>query len=145
MSRLIVTSSAYRQSTGVASPDWTVGQKRDAAENLGLPEIRGLAAHSEAWRGSRRTVLDIAPDRLGALLPLDPAVSSEVRALSLENPAQPALLTHDGARCLLDAKDWNLAQKRLGMVLADLAARRRRASLIDLRYDGTAVVRPLGR
>jgi hypothetical protein len=116
-----------------------------AAENLGLPEIRGVAARAEAAGGGRRMVLDLPNGRLGELLPLDPDVGSEVSAVQLEDPSQPVLLTHDGVRCLMGDGDWEDRQRRLALVLADLAARRRRVGEIDLRYDSTAVVRPLGR
>jgi len=117
----------------------------NSSEYLGLPEIRGVAARPEAYRGGRRLLLDLPSGRLGDLLPLDPSVSSEVRALVLDDPAQPVLVTLDGVRCLLGGGDWAERQKRLALVLADLAARRRRVAQVDLRYDGTAVVRPLGR
>lgn len=116
-----------------------------STENLGLPELRGLAAHPEAYHGGRRLVLSLPAGRVGELLPLDPAVSSEVRALDLSDPSQPALITHEGVRCLLGDSDWAERQKRLALVLADLAARRRRVGVIDLRFEGTAVVRTSGR
>jgi len=72
-------------------------------------------------------------------------VASEVRAVDLSDPADPVLLTHEGVRCLLGGEAWPQREKRLALVLADLAARKRRAGLIDLRYDDTAVVRPAGR
>lgn len=112
-----------------------------SAENLGLPEIRGVGTHSEAWRGGRRLMLNLPDGTLGGLLPLDPGVASEVRALDLVDPAQPVLVTHDAARCLMGQGDWAQRQKRLAMVLADLAARRRRPRLVDLRFEDTAVVR----
>lgn len=114
-----------------------------ASENLGLPEIRGVAAHAEAYRGGRRLLLGLPAGMLAGLLPLRASVASEVQAVVLEDPAQPVLLTLDGARCLMGSGDWGEHQRQLALVLADLAARRRRASQIDLRFDGTAVVRPL--
>lgn len=114
-----------------------------APENLGLPEIRGVEAHAEAYRGGRRLLLGLPAGLLAGLLPLKASVASEVQAIVLEDPAQPVLLTLDGARCLMGAGDWGEHQRQLALVLADLAARRRRASQIDLRFDGTAVVRPL--
>ncbi|HXC62841.1 MAG TPA: hypothetical protein VNZ67_00720, partial [bacterium] len=59
----------------------------------------------------------------------------------LSDPLQPVLLTHDGTRCLLGDAQWKEREQHLAMVLADLAARRRRAASIDLSYDDTAVVR----
>lgn len=114
-------------------------------DSLGLPELRGVAADAEEHAGGKRLSLRLPHGLLKELLPLEPSVASEVRAILLDDPAQPALLTHDGTRCLLDATDWERRQRRLGLVLADLAAKKRRASLIDLRYEDTAVVRPAGR
>ncbi|HTB23238.1 MAG TPA: cell division protein FtsQ/DivIB [bacterium] len=116
-----------------------------SAENLGLPEISGVAAHNDAYRGGRRLLLNLPPGRLSQLLPLRTAMASEVRTLDLSDPAQPVLLTLDGVRCLMGDADWVQRQEHLALVLADLAARRRRAGQIDLRFEGTAVVRPLGR
>jgi len=116
-----------------------------AKDGLGLPELRGVAAMAEEHGGGRRLSLQVPSGLLKDLLPLEPSVASEVRALLLDDPAHPALMTHDGTRCLLDSADWSRRQRRLGLVLADLAAKKRRASLIDLRYEDTAVVRPAGR
>jgi hypothetical protein len=116
-----------------------------AKDSLGLPELRGVSAGAEEHGQGKRLTLRLPAGLLKELLPLEPSVASEVRALLLDDPAQPALLTHDGTRCLLDASDWQRRQRRLGLVLADLAAKKRRASLIDLRYEDTAVVRPAGR
>jgi hypothetical protein len=104
---------------------------------LGLPELRGLAARSEAHGEGRRLKVDLP----SGLLPLDQAVASETRAVILSDPLQPVLLTHDGTRCLLGEGPWTEREQHLAMVLADLAARRRRAASIDLSYDDTAVVR----
>ena len=114
-------------------------------DSLGLPELRGVAAEASEHGQGKRLSLKLPEGLLRALLPLQPSVASEVRALLLDDPAQPALLTHDGTRCLLDPSDWERRQRRLGLVLADLAAKKRRASVIDLRYEDTAVVRPAGR
>jgi hypothetical protein len=108
-----------------------------AKDCLGLPELRGLAARSEAHGGGRRLRLDLP----AGLLPLDQAVASETRAVLLSDPLQPVLLTHDGTRCLLGDGAWKEREQHLAMVLADLAARRRRAASIDLSYEDTAVVR----
>lgn len=116
-----------------------------AKDSLGLPELRGVAAEAEEHAGGKRLSLKLPKGLLKDLLPLEPSVASEVRAIQLDDPTQPALLTHDGTRCLLDASDWERRQRRLGLVLADLAAKKRRASVIDLRYEDTAVVRPAGR
>jgi Cell division protein FtsQ len=115
----------------------------EAAENLGLPEIRGAAAHAEEYRGGRRLLLNLPPGRLAELLPLEASVASEVMAVDVQDPTQPVLLTLDGVRCLMGDQDWGERQEHLALVLADLAARRRRARQIDLRFEGTAVVRPL--
>jgi cell division septal protein FtsQ len=116
-----------------------------AKESLGLPELRGVSAAAQEHGQGKRLALRLPAGLLKTLLPLEPSVASEVRAVLLDDPAQPALLTHDGTRCLLDLGDWERRQRRLGLVLADLAAKKRRASLIDLRYEDTAVVRPAGR
>jgi hypothetical protein len=115
----------------------------EAAENLGLPEIRGAAAHAEEYRGGRRLLLNLPPGRLAELLPLQSCMASEVQAVDVQDPAQPVLLTLDGVRCLMGDTDWSGRQKHLALVLADLAVRRRRAAQVDLRFEGTAVVRPL--
>lgn len=115
----------------------------EAAENLGLPEIRGAAAHAEEYRGGRRLLLDLPPGRLAELLPLQADMASEVQAIDVQDPTQPVLLTLDGVRCLMGDTDWSGRQKHLALVLADLAVRRRRAAQVDLRFEGTAVVRPL--
>jgi len=115
----------------------------EAAENLGLPEIRGAAAFPEEYRGGRRLLLKLPPGRLAELLPLQADMASEVQAIDVQDPAQPVLLTLDGVRCLMGDTDWNGRQKHLALVLADLAVRRRRAVQVDLRFEGTAVVRPL--
>lgn len=112
-------------------------------ENLGLPEISGVSAHAEAYRGGRRLLLNLPPGRLGELLPLRTSVASEVRAVVLADPAQPVLITFNGTRCLMGGGDWTQCQRRLALVLADLAARHRGASQVDLRFEGTAVVRPI--
>jgi hypothetical protein len=114
-------------------------------ESLGLPELRGVCAQAAEHGQGKRLSLKLPEGLLRTLLPLEPSVASEVRALLLEDPSQPALLTHDGTRCLLDPSDWERRQRRLGLVLADLAAKKRRAALIDLRFEDTAVVRPAGR
>jgi len=124
-----------------ASGDLAPAASPWARDCLGLPELRGLSARAEEHGGGRRLRLELP----AGLLPLDPAVSSEARALLLEDPAQPVLLTHDGTRCLLGPDHWEQRQQRLALVLADLAARKRRAGTIDLRYEDTAVVRPAGR
>ena len=116
-----------------------------AKDSLGLPELRGVSAAAEEHGGGKRLSLKLPAGLLKELLPLEPSVASEVRAVLLDDPTQPGLLTHDGTRCLLDASDWERRQRRLGLVLADLAAKKRRALLIDLRYEDTAVVRPAGR
>jgi hypothetical protein len=108
-----------------------------AKDCLGLPELRGLAARSEAHGEGRRLKVELP----AGLLPLDGAVASETRAVVLSDPLQPVLLTHDGTRCLLGDGPWKEREAHLAMVLADLAARRRRAASIDLSYDDTAVVR----
>jgi hypothetical protein len=115
----------------------------EAPENLGLPEIRGAAAHAEEYRGGRRLLLNLPPGRLAELLPLQSAMASEVQAIDVQDPTQPILLTLDGVRCLMGDTDWSGRQKHLALVLADLAVRRRRAAQVDLRFEGTAVVRPL--
>ena len=107
---------------------------------LGLPELRGLAARSQEHGAGRQLLLDLP----AGLLPLDPAVRSEARAVLLEDPTQPVLLTYDGTRCLLGSHQWPQRQRRLAMVLADLAARKRRAASVDLRFEDTAVVRSVG-
>ena len=114
-------------------------------DSLGLPELRGVAALSEEHRSARRLHLDLPSGRVDDLLPLDSAVASEIRAVDLSDPANPVLLTHEGVRCLIGKDSWPQRQKRLALVLADLAARKRRVGLIDLRYEDTAVVRPAGR
>jgi hypothetical protein len=114
-------------------------------DSLGLPEIRGVASQAEEHGQGKRLSLKLPEGLLKTLLPLEPSVASEVRAVLLDDPSVPALLTHDGTRCLLDATDWERCQRHLGLVLADLAAKKRRAALIDLRYEDTAVVRPAGR
>jgi hypothetical protein len=114
-------------------------------DSLGLPEIRGVASQAEEHGQGKRLSLKLPEGLLKGLLPLEPSVASEVRAVLLDDPSVPALLTHDGTRCLLDAGDWERCQRHLGLVLADLAAKKRRAALIDLRYEDTAVVRPAGR
>jgi len=111
-------------------------------DNLGLPELHGVGAHAEAYRGGRRLILDLPPGRLGQLLPLQASVASEVRSVVLDDPAQPVLITLAAVRCLMGDGDWVGRQRHLALVLADLAARRRGASQVDLRFDGTAVVRP---
>jgi hypothetical protein len=108
-----------------------------AKDCLGLPELRGLAARGEAHGVGRLLRVDLP----AGLLPLDAAVASETRAVILSDPLQPVLLTHDGTRCLLGDGAWKEREQRLAMVLADLAARRRRAASIDLSYEDTAVVR----
>ncbi len=115
----------------------------DGAGNLGLPRLAGVAAHAEPLDGGRREALDLPAGLLGRLLPLRTTLGSEVAAIDLSDPDSPVLVTLDGTRCLLGAGDWRRAQGRLALVLADLAARGRRASQVDLRFEGTAVVRPL--
>ncbi|MGH7441200.1 MAG: hypothetical protein ACREKE_00850, partial [bacterium] len=94
-------------------------------ENLGLPVLRGLSAHAEAYEGGRRELLNLPPRRLASLLPLESAVASEVASVDLSDPNDPVLLTLGGTRCLMGDGDWALDQRRLALVLADLAARRR--------------------
>jgi hypothetical protein len=118
------------------------GEAPGARSSLGLVQLRGLAAHSEPHGSARRLRLDLPEGLLKELLPLSPAVASEAQALLLNGAEEPVILTHDGARCLLSREGWEQQQERLALVLADLAARRRRAGLIDLRYDDSAVVRP---
>jgi hypothetical protein len=108
-----------------------------AKDCLGLPELRGLAALSEAHGAGRRLKVDLPQ----GLLPLDEGVATETRAVLLSDPLQPVLLTHEGTRCLLGDGQWKEREQHLAMVLADLAARRRRAANIDLSYEDTAVVR----
>ena len=78
---------------------------------------------------------------LEAVLPIDGAIASEVRALDLHDSANVGLLTHDGSRAELGREDLAAKQRRLALVLADLAAKKRRAERVDLRFEGSAVVR----
>lgn len=128
-------------STGALAPS----AAPSATENLGLPEIRGVSVHPEEYRGGRREILGLPPGRIGELLPLDSSVAGEISVLEVEDPTQPVLVTHEGIRCLMGSGDWAETQRRLAQVLADLAARRRRAVQIDLRFEQSAVVRPAGR
>jgi hypothetical protein len=128
-------------SDGLLAPGSAPGTR----SSLGLVQLRGLAAHSEPHGQGRRLRLDLPEGLLKEILPLKPAVASEAQALLLSEAGEPVILTHDGARCLLSREHWEAQQERLALVLADLAARRRRASLIDLRYEDSAVVRPAGR
>jgi hypothetical protein len=121
------------------------GDAPGAKASLGLVPLRGLAAHSEPHGQGRRLRLDLPDGLLKELLPLRPGVASEAQALLLSEAGEPVVLTHDGARCLLSRDRWEAQQDRLALVLADLAARKRRAGLIDLRYEDSAVVRPIGR
>jgi hypothetical protein len=123
-----------RSSTGPAAKD-----------SLGLPELRGCRVQASEHGQAKRLALALPDGLLKDLLPLQASVASEVRALLLDDPAEPELLTHDGTRCLLSADGWQRRQQRLGLVLSDLAAKKRRAALIDLRYEDSAVVRPAGR
>jgi hypothetical protein len=109
--------------------------------SLGLVQLSGLAAHSEPHGASRRQRLDLPEGLLKELLPLKPGVASEAQALLLGEAGEPVILTHDGTRCLLSREGWETQQERLALVLADLAARRRRVKLIDMRYEDSAVVR----
>lgn len=121
------------------------GEAPGRRASLGLVQLRGVAALSEPKGQGRSLRLDLPEGLLKDLLPLQPGVASEAQALLLSDKGEPVILTHDGARCLLSLEGWEKQQARLALVLADLAARRRRASLIDLRYDDSAVVRPAGR
>jgi hypothetical protein len=126
---------------GLLSPGEAPGQRG----SLGLVQLRGIQAASEPHGQGRRLRLRLPSGLLKELLPLKAGVSSEAQALLLDDPAEPVILTHDGARSLLSRQGWERQQERLALVLADLAARKRRAELIDLRYDDSAVVRPAGR
>jgi hypothetical protein len=114
-------------------------------EALGLPQLQGASAQSEPYKDGRRLRLKLPDGLLKSLLPLAQGVASEARGLRLDRPDEPVLITHDGAECRLRADQWELGQERLAMVLADLAARRSRAAMIDLRFEDSAVVRPAGR
>jgi hypothetical protein len=113
-----------------------------AKENLGLVELTGCRALAEKHGKVRRLRLDLPRGRLDELLPLLPALASEAATLDLSDPNLAVLTTYEGTRCLLPVGDFARAQRRLALVLADLAARRRRAAQIDLRYEDSAVVKP---
>lgn len=126
---------------GLLSPGSAPGTRA----SLGLVQLRDVSAASEAHGQGRRLRLTLPDGMLKDLLPLLPAVSSEAQSISLSDVAEPVILTHDGTRCLLSRQGWAQQQERLAMVLADLAAKKRRAAQIDLRYEDSAVVRPAGR
>lgn len=126
---------------GLLSP----GSPPGTRASLGLVQVRDVAAGSEAHGQGRRLRLDLPDGMLKGLLPLLPAVASEAQALLLGDAQQPVILTYGGARCLLSREGWQQQEERLAMVLADLAAKHRRALEIDLRYEDSAVVKPAGR
>ncbi len=113
--------------------------------NLGLPMVVGAALRTRPRKDGFERMLVFDTALSVKALPLLGELRSEVRAVSLRAGEGLILYMHDGTRAELGVDDLTRRQRRLARVLADLNAKRRRATLVDLRYQDTAVVRMAAR
>jgi hypothetical protein len=112
----------------------------DQPSTLGLPFLTGARVQAAAESGQWRLKVSGA-EALASILPLRQQLATEVESIDLSNPADPVLRIVDGASVRLGPGDSFARQAWLAAVLADLAAKGKHASQIDLRFRGQAVVR----
>lgn len=112
----------------------------DAQARLDLPRVSGPAVAGEEKRGKVVLRLRVPQGMLAELLPLDEELATEVESLSVSE-AGARLRTHGGATVELGLGNYRAKQARLAAVLSDLAARKRAAALVDMRFEGSAVVK----
>jgi hypothetical protein len=112
----------------------------DQPSTLGLPFLTGARVQAVAEGGQWRMKVSGA-ESLAGILPLRQQLATEVESIDLADPADPVLRTVDGATVRLGDGVSFSRQAWLAAVLADLAAKGKRASQIDLRFRGQAVVR----
>ncbi len=114
--------------------------REDALARLDLPHLSAAAVAGEEKGGKVELSLKMPEGMLEELLPLEESLATEVESLSVgEGGAR--LRTHSGILAELGLGGYKAKQARLAAVLSDLAARRKRAALVDMRYEGTAVVK----
>ena len=111
-----------------------------ASAQLSLPRLQGTGFKSVARHGGRIWAMDVDTGILANLLPLRSHIASEVETVILEG-GEVKLRTHSGLIAELGTEGFGPKQERLSAVLADLEARKKHASSVDLRYADTAVVR----
>ena len=112
----------------------------DQPSTLGLPFLTGARVQAVAEGGQWRMKVSGA-EALAGILPLRKQLSTEVDSIDVSDPGDPVLRTVDGATVRLGDGESFARQAWLAAVLADLAAKGKRASQIDLRVRGQAVVR----
>jgi hypothetical protein len=112
----------------------------EASQRIDLPVLEGVAAKQEPLGSQRVLALDLNPGLLSQLLPLSQEIAPEVQGIWFEG-SDVNLRTAEGAEARLGSEDFKSKEARLAAVLADLAARKQRPALVDLRFKDTAVVK----
>lgn len=115
-------------------------ESKEAMKRLDLPRLAGARVLAEEKRGGRMLKLDLKEGLLEDLLPMEESLASEVESVWIEGD-QVRLKTHNGTWAVLGDAEFSKRQARLSAVLSDLAARKKRASSVDMRFEGSAVVR----
>jgi hypothetical protein len=117
----------------------------EAAARIDLPQVAGVKAKAvqtgSARNAARMLVLDLQPGLLSQLLPLSFEIAPEIGWVSFAAGGEVSLRTQGGATVLLGTDNFREKEARLSAVLADLAARHKRAAGVDLRFKDSAVVR----
>ncbi len=117
----------------------------DDPQNMDLPVVVGMPVQNLVQGGRWVKALDFQGASLAGLFPLRPMLLTEVTTVDLSNPANPKVVTHEGTTAWLGQGDFGVKERHLGLVLRDLAAKGKLASLIDMRFQGSAVVTLAGR
>ena len=115
------------------------------AENLGLPILQGVG--SRKVPDGDRLVLKLESDGklLASLFPLHSDLAPEIATVKLNDTRNPVLVTVSGVTVPMGEGEYQTKQARLALVLNDLAAKKRRAVQVDMRYSNSAVVKLKGK
>jgi hypothetical protein len=112
----------------------------EASAKLNLPEIAGVPALAEGTSNSQVFRLQLDPEQLSELLPLREDLAGDVDMVIVKG-RDFSLRTNGAGIADLGEDNFKRKQARLAAVLADLGARNKRASSVDLGFENTAVVR----
>ena len=112
----------------------------EAAMLFKLPHLEGAALESVEKHGSRVLALGVDPSQLAELLPLRPDLAAECEAVCVQG-REIRLRFTGGFTAELGEGGFRAKLEKLSAVLADLGARKKRASSVDLRFENSAVVR----
>lgn len=117
----------------------------EAASRIDLPQLTGVKSKfvetGSSRPAARMLMLDTQPGLLAQLLPLSSEIAPEISWVILGLGGEVSLRTQSGAEIRLGTDDFKAKEARLSAVLADLAARHKRAASVDLRFKDSAVVR----